>query len=100
MNAQKKSWLYAERDPEERREFLQRLEAVPAQDRVYVDEAGVEDTLSFSWGYSPKGVRCLAHKLGHRTSRVSMAAAWCCGQVLRASVSAFDLRGLLPQRTD
>jgi transposase len=49
---------------------------------VYVDEAGVEDTLGFSWGYSPKGVRCLAHKLGHRTARVSMAAAWCYGQVL------------------
>ena len=49
---------------------------------MYVDEAGVEDTLGFSWGYSAKGLRCLAQKLGHRTARVSMAAGWCCGQVL------------------
>lgn len=47
-----------------------------------MDEAGVEDTLSFAWGWSKRGVRCLAQKLGHRTARVSMAAAWCQGQVL------------------
>lgn len=52
------------------------------QDRVYVDECGVEDTLSYRWGYSARGTRCLAQRLGHRTSRVSMAAAWCQGEVL------------------
>jgi len=61
---------------------LKRLEQVPPEDRVYVDEAGVDDTLVFAWGYSARGLRCLGQKLGHRTSRVSMAAAWCCGQVL------------------
>lgn len=61
---------------------MKRLEQVPKEDRVWVDEAGVEDTLCFAWGYSPRGLRCLAQRLGHRTSRVSMAAALCCGEVL------------------
>lgn len=51
-------------------------------DRVYLDEAGVEDTLSYAWGWSAKGERCRGERLGHRTQRISMAAAWCCGQVL------------------
>jgi transposase len=49
---------------------------------VYVDEAGVEDTLSYAWGWSPQGERCPGERLGHRTQRISMAAAWCDGQVL------------------
>jgi transposase len=47
-----------------------------------VDEAGVDDTLAYAWGWSEKGTRCFAPRLGHRTQRVSMAAAWCCGEVL------------------
>ncbi len=82
MDAQKKSFLYRERNEEERRAFLKQLEVVPPDARVYVDEAGVEDTLSYDYGWSPKGERCLGERLGHRTQRVSMAAAWCCGQVL------------------
>lgn len=38
--------------------------------------------MSYPWGWSPKGPRCLAEKLGHRTTRVSMAAAWCCGEII------------------
>lgn len=42
----------------------------------------MEDTLSYAYGWSKRGSRCLGERLGHRTSRISMAAAWCCGQVL------------------
>ena len=42
----------------------------------------MEDTLSYAYGWSRKGTRCWAERLGHRTQRVSMAAAWCSGQVL------------------
>ena len=49
-------------------------------ERVYLDEAGVEDTLDYAWGWSPKGTRCMAQKRGHRTQRVSMIAAWCQGE--------------------
>lgn len=61
---------------------MKRLEQVPKEDQVYVDEAGVDDTHVFAWGYSPRGARCLAQRLGHRTSRVSLAAAWCQAEVL------------------
>lgn len=62
---------------------------------MYIDEAGVENTLDYSYGWSLKGTRCesrpkragalpplLAEKLGHFTKRVSMIAAWCQGKVL------------------
>ena len=62
--------------------FLKRLEKIAVEDRVYVDEAGVEDTLCYGWGWSARGERCGGEKLGHATQRVSMAAAWCCGEVL------------------
>jgi len=67
---------------DERSAFLEELKPVPEADRVYLDEAGVEDTVSYAYGWSPRGTRCLGERLGHRTSRVSMAAAWCCGEVL------------------
>ena len=47
-----------------------------------MDEAGVEDTLDYAYGGSLQGTRCWGERLGHRTQRVSMAAAWCQGQVL------------------
>ncbi len=47
-----------------------------------MDEAGMDDTLNYAYGWSEKGTRCMGERLGHRTQRVSMAAAWCCGQVL------------------
>ncbi len=53
-----------------------------AEECVYIDEAGVEDTLDYAYGWSLKGTRCWGEKLGHRTQRVSMAAAWCAGEVL------------------
>ena len=37
---------------------------------------------SYAYGWSAQGERCPGEKLGHRTQRISMAAAWCCGQVL------------------
>ena len=44
---------------------------------MYVDEAGVENTLAYAYGWSEKGTRYLAERLGHRTQRTSVAAAWC-----------------------
>jgi transposase len=40
------------------------------------------DTLDYAYGWSPKGSRCWGERLGHRTQRISMAAAWCQGEVL------------------
>lgn len=48
---------------------------------MYIDEAGVENTLDYAYGWSLKGKRCMAERLGHFTQRVSMIAAWCQGKV-------------------
>lgn len=48
---------------------------------MYVDEAGVENTLAYAYAYSPKGQPAFAERLGHFTLRVSMIAAWCVGNV-------------------
>jgi hypothetical protein len=61
---------------------LEQLSGIAPEDRVYVDEAGVEDTLAYPYGWSQRNTRCLGERLGHRTTRVSMAAAWCQGEVL------------------
>jgi len=55
---------------------------VPQANRVYIDQAGVDDTWSYAYGWSAKGERCPGERLGHRTQRISMAAAWCQGEVL------------------
>lgn len=82
LDAKKKSFLYQERRPQERAAFAHALTELAEADRVSVDEAGVEDTLSYAYGWSSQGKRCPGERLGHRTQRVSMAAAWCCGEVL------------------
>jgi len=82
LHAQKKSYLYSERRDQERQLFAQQIAQVAVSERVYLDEAGVEDTLDYAWGWSLKGTCCMAHKRGHRTQRVSMIAAWCQGQIM------------------
>ncbi len=82
LDAQKKSFAYTERDAAQREEFLRQLSQIEPHNRVYVDEAGVDDTLCYPYGWSPRNTRCAGQRLGHRTTRVSMAAAWCSGVVL------------------
>lgn len=44
---------------------------------VYLDEAGVDDTEDYPYGYGYRSERFHALKLGHRTQRISMIAGWC-----------------------
>ena len=48
LDAKKKSFLYQERRAAERAAFAHALTDLPEADRVYIDEAGVEDTLSYA----------------------------------------------------
>lgn len=58
------------------------MSAIAPHQRVDVDEAGVDDTLCYPYGWRARNTRCTGQRLGHRTTRVSMAAAWCNGTVL------------------
>ncbi|MBW4463589.1 MAG: transposase, partial [Nodosilinea sp. WJT8-NPBG4] len=44
---------------------------------VYLDEAGVDDTEDYPYGYCHYTERFHALKVGHRTQRISMVAGWC-----------------------
>ena len=82
LDAQQKCCASAERNAAHRQDFLRQLRQIAPHHRVYVDEAGVDDTLCYPYGWSPRNSRCCGQRLGHRITRVAMAAAWCGGAVL------------------
>lgn len=47
-----------------------------------MDESGADNTLDYPYGWCHQSQRFEANKLGHRTSRISMIAAWCNGHLL------------------
>ena len=47
-----------------------------------MDQAGVDDTQDYPYGYCRQGERFYALKLGHRTERISMVAGWCDRQIV------------------
>ena len=79
---EKKTYGYRERDEGKRQAFLKALAQFDPSQVVYLDEAGVDDTEDYPYGYCRRSERFQALKLGHRTERVSMVAAWCNRQVL------------------
>ena len=79
---EKKTYGYREHDAGKRQAFLRELARFAPAQVVYLDEAGVDDTEDSAYGYCPRSERLHALKLGHRTARISMVAAWCDHQVL------------------
>ena len=51
-----------------------------------MDEAGIDNTIDYGYGYCHKSKRFKALKLGHRTERVSVISAWWCGSILAPMV--------------
>lgn len=58
------------------------MQAYTPEQLVYLDEAGVDDTEDYAYGWCTKSKRFEALKLGHRTERISMIAGWCNRQVI------------------
>lgn len=56
---------------------MKQLQELKPEQCVYVDEAGIENSLNYAYGWAKKGHRCIAEKLGHFTQRISMIAAYC-----------------------
>ena len=56
---------------------------------VYVDEAGLNDTEAYAYGWCDRSERFYDLKQGHRTERVSMVAGWC----NRAILAPFTFKG-------
>ena len=58
-----------------RQEFRERLQTKPVSQRVYIDEAGIDNRQDYPYGYCPIGQCFHALKSGKRTERVSWIAA-------------------------
>jgi len=56
---------------------VKQLQQYLPEQLVYVDEAGVDDTEDYAYGWCEQSQRFYALKLGHRTRRISMIAGWC-----------------------
>ncbi len=67
--------LYLERDEEKRQEFLRELEAIPAENLVYMDESGVDETLYRQYARSQRGVQVFGEVHGRKTNRLSVISA-------------------------
>lgn len=104
---EKKTYGYQERDEQKRQAFLQQIQEYTAEQVIYIDEAGVNDTEDYPYGWCDRSQRFYDLKLGHRTSRVSMIAGWCDREILApmtfqgscntALVEAWVERYLLPE---
>lgn len=79
---EKKTYGYRERDEAKRAAFLLQLVRYAPEQIVYVDEAGVDDTHDYPYGYCHRSERFYALKLGHRTERISMVSGWCDREVV------------------
>lgn len=51
---------------------MQKLEEIPAEQRVYVDETGLDSNDIYAYGWSRKGERCHALKHGGNKERISV----------------------------
>lgn len=86
FSRKKKSYGYGERDEEARKKFLREISVYAPERLIYVDEAGIDNTLDSSYGYCHKSERFEALKLGHRTERLSMISGWWCGSIIAPMV--------------
>jgi len=78
----KEGYGYRERDEVQQQAFLAHLQTYAPKQLVYIDEAGVDDTEDYAYGWCARSERFEALKLGHRTERISMIAGWCHHQVV------------------
>ena len=79
---EKKTYGYRERDEAKRQAFLQQIADYKPAQIVFVDEAGVDDTHDYPYGYCHQSERFYDLKLGHRTERISMVSGWSDRQVV------------------
>ena len=78
----KKTYGYQERDPQKRRQFCVELATIPIEQRIYVDEAGMDERDDYGYAWCRRGDRFHALKSGKRKGRINMIAAYCGRQLM------------------
>ena len=66
---------HRERDEQKRQTFLAQREQLEAHQLIYLDEAGIDDTEDYGYGWCECGQRFEAVRQGSRKQRVSFIAA-------------------------
>ena len=80
----KKTSHYKERDEEKREAFQKELETIPKEDRVYVDESGINKYFTREYGRAIKGKQIFGAISGLRYARESFIAAKIESRILAA----------------
>jgi transposase len=79
---EKKTYGYQERDETKRQEFLAKISQKSLEERVYIDESGIDNRDDYGYGWNEKGQRFYALKSGKRSIRVSIISALCQGKLI------------------
>ena len=74
-HVKKKTPFYKERDEKKRAEFQEELEKIAEENRVYVDESGINEYLQRQNGRAPSGEKVYGGVSGNRYHRESFIAA-------------------------
>jgi hypothetical protein len=74
-HSQKKTFTYSEKSEEDRAEYLAKIESIPLDKRVYVDECGIKEFLCREYGRAVRGVKVEDVKRGKKFQRLNVVAA-------------------------
>jgi len=68
---------YIERNEEERAAYVKKLEEIPKEKRVYIDETGKNTGLDRTHGYAPRGEKVEGMTHGRKPEKLNIVAAKC-----------------------
>lgn len=71
----KKTLLYRERDESLRSKYLKKLESIPVENIVYIDESGVDHNMILERCWMKKGKEVIGERSGKDRGRTSVIAA-------------------------
>jgi len=75
ITRKKKTPKAREQDETERRLYLEVLELIPEEERIYIDESGVEAEPDREYGYAPAGEPVVGEVSGKRAAKTNVVAA-------------------------
>lgn len=79
---EKKTYGYQERDEPTRLEFQLKISQTLPENRVYIDESGMDNREDYGYGWNERGKRFYDLKSGKRSLRVSILSGLCQGKLI------------------
>jgi hypothetical protein len=84
-----------ERDEAERAEFQKKLEEIPEDKRVYIDESGKNTDLDRTHGYAPRGEKVEGKTHGKKPEKLNIVAAKCGNRVFKELLYSCSMKSWL-----